>query len=1579
MNDNVENLAVTDELENNVEKKEPFWNKIPFLKEKNRRILAYVILVASVFFIVFGFFLMKGYSIFGWDKRSLVVLDIQSKSIGSYVNLNETFEIKTKNGSLDEVRKHIYVEPAVNYEIKEKRKNLYELVTQDLPSDTIINLDYVDNQVIEDKWAFQSTKDLKVNSVYPVDGASGISVYSDIEIVFSYPDLDDINGSVEISPAVDGEFVQSGRNWILHPTTPLQGETNYTITIKNDIRRGNQVLQEPVQTTFSTKVSTASPSSSASIAFSNYNSITVDGISTFRPVDPIMFRLSTYGKIDSVSKIDILKVKSANDFEKFLLKQDVPMESLGEIPFHNVSGKLYTVDKNLDVGYYVLRGYASGGELLFSIPVQVSDLSVFLLSSQSDLLVWVGSDNHLLKDIPVVYEGQSVKTDQDGIAVIKNFNQLENQIKYVKVGSDNPIYVGVDTNDHLQYATGYVYTDRPLYKNTDEIQFWGYIPLKYYDEWEDFSTTDFVFSINDVTVPIKVLKDGTFIGTYSLDNYKDGYVTLKLSYKNHSIATRWVEVRQYEKENYNFSIDMEKNYVEAGNPFNFTVSVQHISGIMVPNKEIRASVDGTSYTSYTDAYGVASFDIPTQIDGSDSTLFQYKYLTVSSSLSEYASKGVSVRYFVVNRFASASTQYDKDTKTITADVYHINMENDKSVLSSLDDLVDKNLPYSGDAQIIIEEQYHTRYVAGYHYNEFTKETVPWYNWNTSTRNIRNDKISIKNGKFEYKVSYEEKESTEDYYYVYYASIFFKDSRGNNVMFKRYLFSTSVSSYENSIVGYYGGYGSQPSSLSSEYNLYTYHFDIEGELSTVYSSGTKFSVDEDIKGALYHYSGSKELEGNPLLLVKYKNTILDKQIYTNQDEIQFSFTDDDRPGISIAGAYFKDGVFYRLPSRYNDYQDEDSKLDVEIVPESTSYSPGQKVNVDIYVRQKNKGKKAKINVSVVDEGIFTSLPDSTAILNSLYSNRYYYQYLYSTYRDYSLSFTEGGGGGTTSGGERSNFGDTLYFDAVETDKNGKVRVSFTLNDSITSFRITVHAATDNADVGVNHTNITSSLPLSVTFVEPRGLKQTDDVVLNASSLGVTNDKVKYEFSIEGVEQTIQKEALIGQTVYASFGKLPVGEYKVHIKAKSGNETDAVSFPIQVKMNQMEISVKNTFGISEKSTITPTKNPIVLELYRNSFKSYEEFLDIIRATNEERLDTKISYAKALTYENRYLEDKNVVEFGNLDSFKGDMGWKFLPGEGVSYELTAFASYYYEELRYDKSIYYDIIQKNQSLAGKLRAYVVLAAMKEPVLDDLNLFRKEINNLDADSINDYVLAYLFLGDYQKVRKYFSKVTDESVKTYLSTFVDKENAAQNINHLISTDITDRYLYFSIISYFENNNVELDTKEEVMVSYGNEKQKVELSSLGKKVLTIYQNDLKDLNITSKYKDISYSYYYEGGLEEIDDSLKNELISTSISNTSPFLGDIVYMDVDLSAIAQGSSLKIYLPNGLRLSNGFSSNIAYIQSNKIDYLSIKVHDKSESMLRIPLYAASPGNYVIEPIVVKDNDRYILSNALEISIQG
>ena len=1532
------------------EKEEPKQEPKEDSKKKSRKLILIAVISSIVLLILILLVIIFSIKkvIFS-ETSSFTIESIEKQSKGYYVNNNDTFIVNTKSGTLDEVKKNLYIEPAVSYDVKRLSMNKYEVTAHDIPSDSIVNFKYLDNEVVEDKWAFQSTKDLTVTSIYPSNNTSNNSTMTSIEIVFSYPDVEDINNSVVIDPPIEGKFTQNGRVWILKPTKPLQADTTYTITVKDTIKNSSEKLKETYKSTFSTYQNTNQTSNTTQV---NYDSITLDNIATFKPSDNPMF--ITRG---SIAKVEMHKFNSSEDFRKYIENEtNYKTTSLGEVPIEKLNDYLYRINKKFETGYFLEKAYLSSGELYFQIPVQVNDLQAYLLSTQKDILVWTGSNNTLLKDIDVKYGTNNTKTDESGIAVIKNYNDKSKKLKYVKVGKDNPLFIGINNTDNEQLPNAYIYTDRPLYKNTDDINIFGYIPLKYFEE-QNISKQDFVLSFNNEKIPIEIEDDGTFTTKYHLDNIKDNYYSIELKYKDKVIGSRGIHIYKYEKEMYNFIINMDKNYVKAGNKFHFTVGVQHISGVMVPNKEIQVIYEDKVLKGITDYKGIASFDLDTTQESSPDIRYNSKYVTVKSTLTESSQSGYNFSFYVIHRYLSSSnSNYNPKTKLYTANINNLSdNKNVQKVSFDIKELIDT--PYIGSADIELVETTSVRSISGYTYNQITKENMPTYSYTSSKETVKTDKININDGNLKYTINYNFKKSTEDTSYSYNLAITMKDKNGTQTRYTNYISVNENNSSSNGHMRYDYMFSSMPS-----YNLYGYYMPIEER---------QYSINEQIIRNIYSYTGAKEENDNKVLLIKYKNSIVGKKIVNGTTNIRTNFDDNNRPGLNIVGAYLKDGVFHRLPSEYLDYKEDDSKLDITLNTNKKTYTPSEEVEVNIKVNKKDKGIKSKVNISVVDEGVFKTQEDYTNIVAQLYNNKNYYKYLYSTYRDYSL-YTIGGGAGSTSGNARADFGDTIFFKTIDTDSNGNAKVKFKLNDSITSFRITAHATTNNVDANATHINIESSLPVSISFTEPRGLKTTDDVVLNALGIGSSKDTINYEFTLEGTNKVIKKQGNISQTVYANFGKLKAGKYKVTITAKTKKYTDKVQYEFIVGTTQLETSIKNTSPISKVKKIKPTKNPIKLEIYRASYKKYEKYLEIIKNTNEDRLDTKFTYNKALEYENKYNKTNNISELGDISKFKADNGYKYLPGEEISYELTAILSYYDESLRLDKTKYYKMLNTTDP-KQRMNAYLVLASMKEPILDDL----KKDESLFSASYDQLAMAYVFLGDYSAARRIENNITDIGIKAYVTTFINKDHAAAHIDNLYKNDIANKYLYFSIISYFENNNVELNNTEEVVVSYGKETKKLNINPLGKESLVIYQKDLNELNINSRYKDIYVNYYYEGTPEEVAKDSKEENIKISLANETPKLGDMTNLTIDVSNISNNQIIKLYLPNGLRLSNGFKSDFAYVVSNDSDKVAIYLGEKKGNTISLPLYLTSPGEYKLEPIIIKNGDKYQMSNSIKVKV--
>ena len=93
----------------------------------------------------------------------------------------------------------------------------------------------------------------------------------------------------------------------------------------------------------------------------------------------------------------------------------------------------------------------------------------------------------------------------------------------------------------------------------------------------------------------------------------------------------------------------------------------------------------------------------------------------------------------------------------------------------------------------------------------------------------------------------------------------------------------------------------------------------------------------------------------------------------------------------------------------------------------------------------------------------------------------------------------------NGEVRGDFGDTACFETVTTNSKGIAQVTFTLPDNVTTYTATAHSANKDLYVGVNTLDIVSKLDFFIQSTEPRNVKTTDDLVLNATS--IAEDKYK----------------------------------------------------------------------------------------------------------------------------------------------------------------------------------------------------------------------------------------------------------------------------------------------------------------------------------------------------------------------------------------------------------------------------------------------------------------------------------------
>ena len=587
-------------------------NKSKYVKMKAVLSMVAVVLIA----LIFGVALKENGIKF--EEKTVVVGAITNikptKSSNEILASDSEFLIYTNGEELtaESIQKAIYVEPALEYTIEEtNNSNEYKLTfKQNIPSNTIVKLQYVKDKITQNSWAFQTANELAVNGTYPANNTDNVSKNSVIEIEFSYASVGNVEENVEISPEINGTWEHLGKVWRFTPQSELNDGEYYVKVNKGIIAEEKTLKNEYI---FKFEVSQNMKEEYY------YNTISIDGINTYNPDQPVRIycqkRLYSEEKLN-ISKIEIAKFENKENFIEYLENKNYDKAINKKQYEFDQTGAYVQLTKGLENGYYVAIVYGENDLEMFNCPIQINELSAYAVATERDVLAWVANGETLAQDIEVEYKGKVVNTNNQGLAEFKEIGDDSEIVKYLCIGNtSNQLVVGIYNYDLDNYPKGYLYTDRPLYKNTDTINIWGFVPRQlFYDKIQD----EFYIELNsEGKQKVKVEEDGNLNYTIELNNHMDTeYAAIKLYYKENIIAERYITIENYEVQNYTYKITYDKNYAYSGSKFEFDVKINHITGLNVPNKTVSAQIDGKIYRVNSNENGIAHFviDVPSSND-----------------------------------------------------------------------------------------------------------------------------------------------------------------------------------------------------------------------------------------------------------------------------------------------------------------------------------------------------------------------------------------------------------------------------------------------------------------------------------------------------------------------------------------------------------------------------------------------------------------------------------------------------------------------------------------------------------------------------------------------------------------------------------------------------------------------------------------------------------------------------------------------------------------------------------------------------------------------------------------------------
>jgi len=238
-----------------------------------------------------------------------------------------------------------------------------------------------------------------------------------------------------------------------------------------------------------------------------------------------------------------------------------------------------------------------------------------------------------------------------------------------------------------------------------------------------------------------------------------------------------------------------------------------------------------------------------------------------------------------------------------------------------------------------------------------------------------------------------------------------------------------------------------------------------------------------------------------------------------------------PNCFVSVAYVHKKKFYEGDSRLT-VDPGRQKLNVAISSDKPEFEPGGRAHLTVHTTNSDGVPvPADVSVGVVDESIYAIREDEFNILEAFYPKR-----TNSVVTSYSFSevYLDGGDKGGANVSIRKKFLDTAaWIPSVQTDSKGIAVVSVDLPDNLTEWRATAVGVTDDTAVGKSLTKFKARKKLMVRLEMPEFLVQQDE---RQMSVLVTNDTGKdadVHVSLEA--QGVKVLGDLRQTVHVSAEK------------------------------------------------------------------------------------------------------------------------------------------------------------------------------------------------------------------------------------------------------------------------------------------------------------------------------------------------------------------------------------------------------------------------------------------------------------
>jgi len=546
-------------------------------------------------------------------------------------------------------------------------------------------------------------------------------------------------------------------------------------------------------------------------------------------------------------------------------------------------------------------------------------------------------------------------------------------------------------------------------------------------------------------------------------------------------------------------------------------------------------------------------------------------------------------------------------------------------------------------------------------------------------------------------------------------------------------------------------------------------------------------------------------------------------------IDIPIQSDNQPNVFVAVAFWKDNNFYQS-NRNLKVPAVQQQLQIDIQPSQKQFQPGQKGSYALRVRN-NDGKPVvgEFSIGVVDEAIYSIYPDQSGDIHQFFYGPVYDRV--ST--ESSLGFYFSGEAGKremflayraqntpralaqlkpeipVQPKVRKLFPDTaLWLADVRTDANGHADAQIEFPDSLTSWRATVRGATLDTKVGSATTNVIVRKNLMVRMVVPRFFRQGDEVTISAIVHNYLTSEKTAQVSLDASGLELLSPTS-GQVTVPSKGE---AKFDWRVRAKSerasvltakaltNEESDAIELtlpitPVGVKRTDAksgslalpEQEEKVQFNLPANfDQSAPTVDVVLSSSYAGSIFSALDFLTSYPyGCTEQTMSSflpNIVVAKALkdlklpqSVDTPELEKKIKAGMDRLKDFQHqDGGWGWWKDDESQVFMTAYvvsgfaqaqaAGYDVDStsLSHAEKYLHDTLAKHPNMRDDLRAYVVyaLALNSASTTDEIQSAWTKRSSMTSQGLAMLGLALHASGDLNRAKEIAKSVESIAVVT---------------------------------------------------------------------------------------------------------------------------------------------------------------------------------------------------------------------------